>query len=390
MLTTDAYNQIAGADLPSDWCRAELRQTVRTITRQWHDDRRYEPACDNWMKGFDLEFTRKLAGSGLLGINWPTQYGGQARSYLDRFVVTEELLRAGAPVAAHWMGDRQIGPAILKYGSDSLKQHMLPMIARGTYSFCLGMSEPESGSDLASVRTRAHRVPGGWKIHGSKIWTTNAHQATHCYVLARTRSTDIRHEGLTEFIVDMNDPAITIRPVIDMNGEHHFNEVFFDGADSPDEWVIGQIDNGWRQVTEQLAFERGGSERFLTTYPLFAKLLHATSGVQDRAIQELIAGLVTRLMGIRQLSYQFACSVDAGAPALAVAAQVKYLGPEFERDVVRGARYITDVLGMRQELDALVTSAEAAVTGATIRGGASDILLGIIARDELLTGEVAR
>jgi alkylation response protein AidB-like acyl-CoA dehydrogenase len=390
MTTTEAHAEVGGVDISADQNRIELRKAVRAIVRQWRDQQRYELACDNWMKGFDPEFSRELAARGLLGINWPTEYGGQARAYVDRFVVTEELLRAGAPVAAHWMGDRQIGPTILKYGSEELKHHMLPMVASGRYSFCLGMSEPESGSDLASVRTRAEKVPGGWSIHGSKIWTTNAHRTTHGYLLARSRSTDVRHEGLTEFIVDMADPAITVRPIMDMSGEHHFNEVFFDGAFCPDEWVIGEVDNGWSQVTEQLAFERGGCERFLTTYPLFAKLLQATSGAQDRAIRELVADLVTRLMGLRQLSYQFACSVDAGAPALALAAQVKFLGPQFERDVVRGARYIADVLDLEQELAGLIDSAEVAVTGASIRGGASDILLGLIARDELRVREAAR
>jgi acyl-CoA dehydrogenase len=154
----------------------QVRTQVREIVVGWRAEHPGATHTDAWMRGFDHEFSRTLARAGLLGLTWPRQYGGAERSNVERLVVTEELLRAAAPVAAHWIGDRQIGPAILRHGSPELRAEILPEIVSARALFCLGMSEPDAGSDLAAVRTRAHRSADGWVVSGSKIWTSHAHR----------------------------------------------------------------------------------------------------------------------------------------------------------------------------------------------------------------------
>jgi acyl-CoA dehydrogenase len=276
---------------------AALRQQVRDLTGRWRAEGRYVPRNDSWLRGFDLEFSRELASLGLIGLTWPVEYGGAGLPNVARLAVTEELLRAGAPVAAHWIGDRQIGPSVLRHGSPPLRAEILPGIISADFVFCLGMSEPEAGSDLASVRTFATSEDGGWRVRGRKVWTSAAHRATHAYLLARTERTADRHHGLTEFIVDMDSPGTSVSPIVDLTGEHHFNEVVFDDVLVPGHRVLGQVGHGWPQVVEQLSFERGGPERFLSSYALLTDLLAAArDGRADvRAeLGELTARLTTR------------------------------------------------------------------------------------------------
>ncbi|MDI2132407.1 acyl-CoA dehydrogenase family protein [Yinghuangia seranimata] len=358
---------------------ADLRTQVRELTGQWRADGRYEPRSDNWMRGFDPDFSRELAARGLIGITWPRTYGGGGRSQAARLAVNEELLRAGAPVAAHWIGDRQIGPAVLRHGTPELRAEILPGIAAARYVFCLGMSEPEAGSDLAAVRTTAARVDGGWRVNGRKIWTTGAHKATHTYLLARTERTERKHEGLTEFIVDMDTPGIEVSPIVDLAGDHHFNEMTFTDVFVPEHRVLGTVGNAWRQVTEQLSFERGGPERFLSTYPLFALTLRDAEA-HGADTEERLGRLVADLATLRRLTWQVAASLDQGAAPVVDAATLKYLGNAFENDVVDFARRVCTP--DRAELHAAWAQALLASPGFTIRGGAADVLLSIIAKQE--------
>jgi acyl-CoA dehydrogenase len=362
-----------------------LRESVRRLVNEWRATTNDQPRCDAWMRGFDLEFSRDLAARGWIGMCWPAELGGNGASNLARLVVTEELLRLGAPVAAHWMGDRQVGPAILRYGTPELQQEFLPRIASAEVVFCLGMSEPEAGSDLAAVRTRATRSKAGWRISGRKIWTSHAHRATHAYVLARTDPESERHKGLTEFIVDMRSSGVDVSPILDISGEHHFNEVTFDDVPVPERWVIGDIGDGWRQVTNQLAFERGGCERFLSTYPLFAQLLASLKDHQDDHLRADVGRLLARLNGLRALGQQLARDIDNGAAPVTGAAVLKYLGTSLEAEIVELARrfdLIADSPAGRLLRDAVL-----AVPAFGIRGGASDVLLSIIAKQ--VAGKVA-
>lgn len=358
---------------------AGLREEVRRLCADRHRSGRYVPRSDSWLRSPDHGFSKELAARGLIGMTWPAPYG-RGLSNVHRLAVTEELLRAGAPVALHWIADRQIGPAILRHGGTRLQQEILPGIASADLVFCLGLSESEAGSDLASVRTRAVPDGDGFRITGRKMWTSGAHHATHAYVLARTtpRAEGARpHTGLSEFVVDMASDGVEVTPIVDMTGEHHFNEVTFDGVRVPAHHLIGERDAGWRQVTEQLAFERGGPERVLTTYPLLLQVLGA---VRDRTLAADLGRLAARLGVLRRLCHGIAEMLDAGQAPVQEAATCKLLGNEFERDVLELARRVapTGPPGLRRDL-ALAMSASPAFS---LRGGASEVLLSIITRAE--------
>lgn len=373
---------MANTDTPTDLAR--LRRDVRTVVEDWLAAGRFEPTCDAWLRGYDLEFSRCLAANGWLGITWPVEHGGQARANTARLVVTEELLRAGAPVAAHWIADRQIGPAILRYGSPELQQSYLPRIASGELTFCLGMSETESGSDLASVRTTAVPTDDGWRLTGRKIWTSQAHRSSHAYVLARTSKGERKQEGLTEFIVDMSSRGVEVRPILDLSGEHHFNEVTFDDVSIPADHVLGQVGEGWRQVTEQLSFERGGMERILSTYPLLAAVLDAVQGreelTEDTTVP--IGEAIARLATLRTLAWQIAEAMDDGDAPVQEAAMLKDLGTLFEGDVNElSRRILDDEVGLSSTGPlGLLGQGLLAAPGFTIRGGTTEVLRTIIAR----------
>jgi acyl-CoA dehydrogenase len=355
-----------------------LREQVRELTASWLAAGRYEPRSDCWLRSFDLAFSRELAARGLIGITWPVEFGGGGLDARSRLVVTEELLRAGAPVAAHWIADRQIGPAILRHGSHELQKELLPGIISADFIFCLGMSEPEAGSDLAAVRTTAKKVQGGWSVTGRKTWTSNAHRATHAYLLARTDATGRKHEGLSEFVVDMSTPGIEVSPITDMSGEHHFNEVTFTDVFVPEHRLLGTEGNGWHQVIEQLSFERGGPERVLSTYPLLAEALTHLRRSSDERHDVELGSLIARLGTLRRQCWEIAEALDAGRAPIVEAASLKYLGTEFENDVIEFARRI----GLPTSRNAPLAEALLASPGFTIRGGASDVLLSIVAKSE--------
>jgi acyl-CoA dehydrogenase len=359
---------------------AELQSEVRQLVETWRTERRFTPRSDSWLRSFDIGFSKELARRGLIGITWPRRFGGRQSSNTARLVVTEELLRAGAPVAAHWIADRQIGPAILRHGSPRLQDEILPGIAAADYLFCLGMSEPEAGSDLAAVRTRAKPVDGGWRVNGRKVWTSIAQHATHAYLLARTEDGERKYDGLTEFIVDMDSSGITVSPIVDLAGEHHFNEVVFDDVFVPDHRVLGDIGQGWRQVVEQLSFERGGSERMLSTYPLMITLLADLNGRADAHTTQAIGTLSARLAVLREISRAVARAMDEGHAPVQQSAILKLLGNQFENDVIAVARPLLggDSAGPCSAFgEALLAS-----PGFTLRGGAADVLLSIIAKQE--------
>jgi alkylation response protein AidB-like acyl-CoA dehydrogenase len=359
---------------------AALRDEVRQLTAEWRSAGRYAPRSDAWLRSFDLEFSKELAGRGLIAMTYPKEFGGAGRSNVERLAVTEELLRAGAPVAAHWIGDRQIGPAILRHGSRELQEQILPRIASAEAVFCLGMSEPEAGSDLAAVRTTARPADGGWLINGHKTWTSHAHRATHAYVLARTAGGERKHEGLTEFILDMHAGGVSVTPIADLAGEHHFNEVRFEDAFVPAHRVIGEVGNGWRQVVEQLAFERGGAERVLSSYPVLTALIAHTAEQDHPELYALLGSLIARLAVLRRLCLDIARAMDAGQAPVQQAAALKYLGNAFERDVIEALRHT----GQCQDPapDAAFGQALLASPAFGLRGGAAEVLLSLIARQE--------
>lgn len=352
---------------------------------EWRDAGRFVPRLDSWMRSNDRAFSRALGERGWIGVTWPTDLGGSGQSNLARLVITEELLRGGAPVAAHWMADRQIGPAILRFGTRKLQEEFLPRIAKGEITFCVCMSETEAGSDLASVRTRARLTGGRWVVSGHKIWTTHAHNSDFAYVLARTDDQGPKHAGLTEFIVDMRAPGVMVRPILDLAGEHHFNEVFFDDVVVEDGRVIGEVGSGWQQVTEQLSFERGGAERVLSVYPLLVAAVEVMRSLpKSELLSETVGRLSARLAGLRQMAWNVAIALDEGKAPMRDAAVLKYLGTRFEQesaDVLRQAMDITPRPGAG--VKGLLAEALVASPAFTIQGGTTEMLLTIISRSEL-------
>ncbi len=366
---------------------AELRAQVREFIAGELAAGRFAPACDSWHAGWDEDFSRRLGTRGWLGMTIPVGYGGQGRSALERYVVTEELLAAGAPVAAHWIADRQTAPALLRYGTERQKERYLPGIARGECYVALGLSEPDAGSDLAGVRTRAAKVPGGWELTGTKVWTTGGHHAHVITVLARSGPADGRNRraGLSQFIVNLPDPAVRVRPIRLLSGEHHFNEVVLDGVFIPDDMVLGEPGEGWRQVTAELAFERSGPERFLSTFPLLdclVRQLAEQSAAAGPADAIALGEIVARVWTLRQMSLAVAGALARGDAPEVAAALVKDLGTRLENEVIDVARRLARVEAAPAApgLPGLLAGAVMYSPGFTLRGGTNEILRGVVAR----------
>jgi acyl-CoA dehydrogenase len=362
---------------------AQLRLEVRAFLGDELARGGFVPRCDGWHAGWDERFTRALADQGWVGMTLPRRYGGSGLSSVHRYVVVEELLAAGAPVAAHWAADRQMGPSLLRFGTEEQRERFLPRIARGEFFFAIGMSEPDSGSDLASVRTRAEPTDRGWRLSGTKLWVTGAHRAHALTVLARTSPLDPadRHAGLSQLVVLTDSPGVGIRPIRSLTGAHHFNEVVFDDVFVPDEQVLGTIGEGWTQVTSELAYERSGPERFLSTYPLVEEL--AARARADGRHRVLVGEVLARLWTLRQMSLGVAERLARGDPADVAAALVKDLGTRFEGEVIDAARSVFDLepdLTSSDPAARLLAQAILAAPAFTIRGGTSEILRGVVAR----------
>jgi alkylation response protein AidB-like acyl-CoA dehydrogenase len=374
------------APAPPSEAAEEVRAQVREFLAAERDAGTFTTHVDTWLSGVDPAFSRKLGERGWLGMTWPKRYGGHERSAMERYAVTEELLAAGAPVAAHWIADRQSGPNLLRYGTEAQRQEILPRIAAGECYFVIGMSEPDSGSDLASIRTRASRdADGDWVVNGAKVWTSNAHFSHYGIVLVRTSPADPanRHAGLSQLLVDLSLPGITINPIRILDGGHHFNEVVFQDVVVPGDMLLGEEGAGWHQVTAELAFERSGPERFLSTYPLIAEFARRARDTGDAAQLATLGRLAARLLALRQLSLRIAAALDRGELPDIPAALVKDVGTTFEADVADEIRRVVEVTVSLESPDPLgraLAEAQLHAPGYTLRGGTNEILRGIVAR----------
>jgi len=356
-----------------------LRGDVRAFLAETLAGKPAVERAQSWSGG-SREFSLKLGARGWIGMTWPRQYGGQERSYAERYVVIEELLVAGAPVGSHWVADRQSGPLLLRFGTEEQRERLLPAIARGELCFCIGMSEPGSGSDLASVRTRARRVDGGWKVSGQKIWTSNAQHADWMIALARTGDTEQRHAGLSQLLVDMKSPGLTVKPIANLTGESHFNEVFLDDVFVPETMLIGAEGDGWRQVGAELAYERSGPERYLSSMRVFLEFLRVVGDKPTEAERLLIGAITARMWTLRQMSLSIAGKLAAGENPAVAAAVVKDLGTSLEQDIPRDIQALApdaEDEAFRRTLTYLLQTSPSF----SLRGGTREILRGIIARE---------
>lgn len=364
----------------------ELRTEVRAFLKEEIAAGTFDPHSAHLGGSFNPEFSRKVGDRGWIGLTWPKKYGGHERSFLERYVVTEEFRVSGAPTRAHFTADRQSGPMLLKYAPDEVKQDIVPRITRGECYFCIGMSEPDSGSDLFAAKTKAEKTADGWRINGRKVWTSNAHRSHYMIGLFRTSpaTEDNRRHGLTQFLVDMSTPGITVRPLLHLTGNHEFNEVIFEDAMLPENAVLGEVDSAWKQATSELAYERSGPERFLETIYILPELVNVLGKEPDVRGAEGIGRLVAQLHTLRRMSISVNGMLAAGKEPVLEGSVVKDLGTNWEQALPAKARELaafaqTDS-GNRADFDELMRFATLIAPKLTIQGGTREILRGIIAR----------
>lgn len=362
-----------------------LREPVRAFLAEQLAGVPAAKRARTWM-GFDADFSRALAAKGWVGLTLPEAFGGGGRSPFARFVLIEELLASGAPVAAHWIAERQSAPLILRYGTDAQKAKIVPAVCRGEAYFCIGMSEPNSGSDLASVRSRAERVDGGWKLSGSKIWTTYGHKAHYMIALVRTSGgPEDRNAGLSQLLIDLSTPGVVARPIRDLAGDEHFSEVHFNDVLLPDDALLGREGAGWEQVNAELAFERSGPERIYSSMVLadaWFDYVRSRGRVTDA--ERVIAGrLLAQLSTLRNMSLAVTGLLASGKSPVIEASIVKDLGTGYEQSI---PEVIADHLAGEPEgaVPGALLAALEYVAGMSptfsLRGGTREILRGIIAR----------
>ena len=363
---------------------AKLRVAIRDFLRADRAEFNWSPVVDSWLGGWDPEFSARLGDAGFVGLTIPLRYGGRGQSHLHRYVVTEELLAQGAPVSAHWIADRQLTPGLLAYGNEEQRARLLPRIAAGRFYSSIGMSEHGAGSDLAAVQSKATRTAGGWLLSGTKVWTSGAHVAHQVVVLARTSPPDPehRHAGFSQFLVPCDADGVQIDPILLMSGEHHFNEVTFTEVFVPDADVLGEIGDGWHQVTSELSFERSGPERILFTAPLIIaaiRVLGSGPRPDDRTAAD-VGDLLARLISLRQLSVSVARALADGEEAANRAALIKDLGTRFEQESVGVVADLLDQAEQSQELKHMLAAAFWHRPMFTLRGGTNEVLRGLVAR----------
>ncbi|MDZ7674067.1 MAG: acyl-CoA dehydrogenase family protein [Acidimicrobiales bacterium] len=360
----------------------ELAAEAREVGRKAAEGRWFHE--DSWIAQTDREFSEELAARGWLGMTWPTEWGGGGRTPLERFVVFEELITEGAPIAGSWFADRQMGPTLLQYGTDSQRERFLPDIIAGTSMWCIGMSEPDAGSDVASLRTTAVRDGDDWIVDGQKIWNSGGALADWCYLVARTDPDAPKHKGLSEFIVDMNSPGITVEPIRDMTDDEHFCEIYFDDVRVPGDHLVGELNASFGQLMRQMEHERGGIDRLVSNKRLYLDcldVLRADGRLGDPIIRDEIAAIETayrigRLLVLRETLQQ--------APK-GFSAATKTFGTEFEIQVadfcgrVMGpGATLLDTGDEHRRLGARVARNICYAPGYTIMGGTTQILRNIL------------
>jgi alkylation response protein AidB-like acyl-CoA dehydrogenase len=361
-------------------------EALRTEVRSFLADEIRQPGFRPGLgmaAGHDPEFSRRLARRGWVGMGLPAEYGGSDATAVERFVVVEELLAAGAPITAHWIADRQIAPSILRYGSEAQRRRFLPAIAAGECFFSIGMSEPDAGSDLAAVRSVARETSEGWILKGVKTWTSLFHLNDYALVLARVEGTSVEDRQLIQLIVDTGSSGVEVSPILLLTGEHHFNTIFLDDVLVPHSMVLGEPGSGWEQVTNELVLERSGPDRYLSVLPLLKLFVDRVEGAIADDQAECFGGLYARLWSLRQMTLAVARNIDRGAPAALHGSMAKDLGATLEQDLV-DAMWRFDDDQRRDDsgsgYESLLEEAVLMAPSFTIRGGTTEILRSIIAR----------
>ena len=345
-----------------------LRETARQVAADGVTA--YGRFNDSWINGYSKEFSKVLAEHGWIGLTWPTEFGGGGKPPIDRLIVGEEMIKAGAPIAASWFADRQMGPTLIAYGRPDQQAEFLPKILSGETTWCIGMSEPEAGSDLASLRTSAVRQGDEWVINGQKIWTSFAAVSDYCYCICRTSTEGPPHAGISEIIVPMDTPGIEVRPIKDMTTNRHFCEVFFTDVRVPGVNLVGVEGNAFKQTMRQLEHERGGVDRLVSNHALF-RMACDRADRADPLVRQEIAALET---GYRIGRILVAREVLKQAPR-GFSAATKCFCTEHEWRV---AQFVSQVFGADATLWSDVVHGVLYAPGYTIMGGTSNIMRNIL------------
>jgi len=366
----------------------KFRHEVRNFLEEEIKKGYWEPACDSWIQGFDPEFSKRVAQRSWIGLTWPKEYGGQGLSYIDRLILTEEMLRYGAPAACHWFTDRQIGGSIVTYGTEEQKRELLPKIIAGEAYIGLGMSETEAGCDLASLQTRATEDGDCYIINGQKTWTSGGSFVNYFYLLARTDPEAPKHRGISEFIIPADLPGINRIPMVDITGTEAWNDVFFDGVRVPKKCLIGEKNRGFLQALQQLDYERSGMERLMGNYPLFDAIVQFTKEnklSQEPVIRDKLAQLQIEFEVGRLLIYRVALVMDEGRAPNREAAMSKAYSTAFEQRLAKAAMEVLGPYGQLVSdsklapIRGLAVHSYLASKGYSLQAGTSEILKNILA-----------
>jgi alkylation response protein AidB-like acyl-CoA dehydrogenase len=371
--------------------REEIQDFLKTELQQGS----FIPQQNAWIEGFSKEFSGKISKRGWIGLTWPKEYGGQERGYLDRLILVEEMLKAQAPIGFHFLADRQVGPALIRFGSEELKREFLPKIIDAEISFCLCFSEPDAGSDMVSVRTTALDEGNDYVINGQKVWTSNGHLADFGWLLAKTNLDQKlpKHKTLSEFILDMKAPGVTVQPLMNIAGAHSFNEVFLDEVKIPPNRLVGKKDEGFDQIMEQMVYERAGIERLMQNYAIKGYLQEYVRATkrngkylwEDPIVRNMLATLEIEFNIGRLLCYNVAWTIDQGKVPTYEASVCKVFCTQYEQKL---SDIATQLMGIYGQL--LPGSPWAPFGGAaaesylwspsyTLQGGTIEILKNIIA-----------
>src|SRR3954452_8400894 len=321
--------------------RTEIRAWLEeNLPDGWFDEG-FEQTPDE-KKAFNEAWPAKLYGGGWICASWPKEYGGKGLSTMENVVLAEEFARAKAPLRADFFGDTLVGPTILQHGTEEQKKFFLPKIMKGEMRWCQGFSEPNSGSDLASLKTSAVLDGDEWVINGQKVWTTQAQYADYCFLLARTNPDAPKHKGISYLLVPMKQDGIEVRGITQPDGTAEFNEVFFDGARCPYENVVGGIDNGWVVANTTLSHERGMSattsfRRFSQELDLMVAEARRNGRIDDPLVRQGLARYhskiqILRINGLRSLTATLHDRKDPGVAALG--ASNKMFWSEMHRDAM--------------------------------------------------------
>jgi len=354
-------------------------EAFRTEIRAWLE----EHLPDGWFDDdfeltreerarFNDEWTEKLYGGGWICASWPTEYGGKGLSTMEAVVLNEEFARAGAPLRADFFGDTLVGPTILQWGSEEQKKEYLPKILSGQIAWCQGFSEPEAGSDLAGLKTRAELDGDEWVISGQKVWTTQAGFADYIFLLARTDPDAPKHAGISYLLVPMKQPGVEVRGIVQPDGTAEFCEVFFTEARCPKDNVVGGVNNGWKVAMTTLGFERGtsattGHRRFEKELEIITAKARENGRIHDPLVRQRLAYAwskvqIMRINGLRSLTAVVQNKKDLGVAALG--ATNKMYWSEYHRDVMELA---IDILGMDGQILTGSVDEEESVPGYGVR-----------------------